>query len=74
MARRLSSKLFNFGLLSIAITLCSQALAQAQDQTSLDDSTIVYNAEFFFQFSPVSVNDMIDRIPGIGLALGGGNS
>ncbi|MFT4813265.1 MAG: outer membrane receptor for ferrienterochelin and colicins, partial [Paracoccaceae bacterium] len=72
MARRLSSKFFNFGLLSMAITLCSQGLAQ--DQTSLDDSTIVYNAEFFFQFSPVSVNDMIDRIPGIGLALGGGNS
>ena len=74
MARRLSSKLFKFGLLSIAITLFSQTLAQAQAQTSLDDSTIVYNAEFFSQFSPVSVNDMIDRIPGIGLALGGGGS
>lgn len=73
MARRQSSKLFKFGLLSIAISLSSHSLlAQEQDQTALDDSTIVYNAEFFAQFSPVSVNDMIDRIPGIGLALGGG--
>jgi outer membrane receptor for ferrienterochelin and colicins len=72
MARRLSSKLFRFGLISIAISLSSQTIAQAQDQASPDDSTIVYDAEFFSQFSPVSVNDMIDRIPGIGLALGGG--
>jgi outer membrane receptor for ferrienterochelin and colicins len=72
MARRLSSKFFKFGLLSIAISLSVQSLAQTQDPTSLEDSTIVYNAEFFSQFSPVSVNDMIDRIPGIGLALGNG--
>lgn len=72
MARRLSNKFFKFGLMSIALSLSSQSLAQTQDQTPLEDSTIVYDAEFFAQFSPVSVNDMIDRIPGIGLALGGG--
>ena len=71
MARCLSSKLFKFGIISIAISLSSQTIAQGQDPASPDDSTIVYDAEFFSQFSPVSVNDMIDRIPGIGLALGG---
>ena len=52
----------------------------AQDSAGLD-STVVYQAEFFAQYSPVSVNDIIDRIPGISLALnagapsgGGGNT
>jgi hypothetical protein len=36
---------------------------------------VVYEANYFDEFSPVSANDMISRIPGIGLALnnrGGG--
>ncbi|MFK7863616.1 MAG: TonB-dependent receptor plug domain-containing protein [Pseudohongiellaceae bacterium] len=44
----------------------------SQEMALADDSSVVYEAAFFKQFSPVSVNDMIDRIPGIGLALGGG--
>ncbi len=36
------------------------------------DSTVVYPAAFFQQYSPVSVNDMIDRIPGVSIE-GGGN-
>lgn len=43
-----------------------------------DTSTIVYTADYFADFSPVSANDMISRIPGIGLAMrsggGGGNN
>jgi len=45
------------------------------DDAAVDDSTVVYGADYFAEYSPVSVNDMIDRIPGIGLALnrrGGG--
>jgi len=41
-------------------------------EDSLDDSTIVYPASYFVEFNPVSANDMLNRIPGIGLALRGG--
>ena len=37
-----------------------------------DDSTVVYPADYFNQFFPVSANDMLSRIPGIDLALRGG--
>ncbi|MEX0965306.1 MAG: TonB-dependent receptor [Pseudohongiellaceae bacterium] len=34
------------------------------------DSTVIYTADFFSQYNPVTANDMLDRIPG--LSLGGG--
>ncbi len=37
-----------------------------------NESTVVYPAAYFSQYSPVSVNDMIDRIPGISISGGGG--
>ncbi len=37
-----------------------------------EDSTVTYPATFFSQFEPFSVNDMLDRIPGINIARGGG--
>lgn len=47
--------------------------AFAQDQPVTDEnSTITYPASFFAQYSPFSVNDMLDRIPGINLARGNG--
>lgn len=46
------------------------ALAQVQPTTS-DDSTVTYPASFFDQYQPYSVNDMLQRIPGISVALGG---
>lgn len=33
------------------------------------DSTVTYPAAYFAEFEPVSVNDMLNQIPGIGLAL-----
>ena len=37
------------------------------------NSTVVYNAEFFAQYSPVTAKDMLDRIPGVSLRnVGGG--
>ncbi len=35
-------------------------------------STVVYDAEFFAQFAPITANDMLDRIPGININGGGG--
>ena len=49
------------------------ATAQSnQTENPSDDSTIVYPAAYFADFLPVSANDMIKRIPGIGMALRGG--
>jgi outer membrane receptor protein involved in Fe transport len=48
------------------------AAESAPEAASVDDLSVVYKADYFDQFQPVSVNDMVSRIPGIGLALGGG--
>jgi len=65
------SRLYPLCLISL-LGLGQAASAQSPEDESLEDSTVVFEAEFFKQFQPVSVNDMIDRIPGIGLALGRG--
>jgi hypothetical protein len=57
----------------LLLTCSSLALAQrALDEESADDSTIVYPADYFAEYYPVSANDMLSRIPGIDLALRGG--
>ena len=56
-----------------AMTGAVTASAQIdQIENPTDDSTIVYPAAYFADFLPVSANDMISRIPGIGLAMRGG--
>ncbi len=35
------------------------------------DSTVIYKAEFFAQFNPITVHDMLTRIPGINIGGGG---
>ncbi|NQV68621.1 MAG: TonB-dependent receptor plug domain-containing protein [Pseudohongiella sp.] len=56
------------GMLLNPVTALSQPLTD-------DNSTVTYPAEFFAQYEPFSVNDMLDRIPGINVARqGGGNS
>jgi len=52
----------------------SQELAsdKSSEPFAVDDLSVIYEASYFEQFQPVSVNDMVGRIPGIGLALGGG--
>lgn len=80
MTRRLTrpEKIVGLGLLSFCIATANQTFAQQADTQAADESTVVYEADFFAEYSPVSVNDMIDRIPGISLALNnrgnGGNS
>ena len=59
--------------LSLALLLSGaifSASALAQEPTT-NDSTVTYPAEFFAQYEPFSVNDMLDRIPGIDTARGG---
>ncbi len=47
--------------------------APAQDAPVTDeDATVTYPASFFTQYEPFSVNDMLDRIPGINIARQGG--
>ncbi len=63
----------------LGMLLSSANFAQLADNEDPDDnSTIVYTADYFTDFSPFSVNDMINRMPGIGLAMrrggGGGNN
>lgn len=36
------------------------------------DSTVVYPAEYFATYNPVTANDMLERIPGLSLGGGGG--
>jgi outer membrane receptor for ferrienterochelin and colicins len=60
--------LFFSGFLGLA----SNAGAQAPETAS--DATVTYPAEYFAQFNPYSVNDMLQRIPGISLARNGSRS
>ncbi|PDH33333.1 MAG: hypothetical protein CNF02_09085 [OM182 bacterium MED-G28] len=57
-------------LLPFSVSLSYGQLTQPEDPS--DDSTIVYPSSYFAEFFPVSANDMLNRIPGIGLALRGG--
>ena len=61
---------------SLATLLCglSLPLATLAQEPTTTDSTVTYPAEFFSQYEPFSVNDMLDRIPGISVARGGGGS
>lgn len=51
--------------------------SQAQTAETGDDSTVTYPAAYFQQWAPVTAQDMINRIPGVGSATGsnfGGSS
>jgi outer membrane receptor for ferrienterochelin and colicins len=61
--------------LSAPTGLLGQESSQANPESDASSLSVVYEANYFDEFSPVSANDMISRIPGIGLALnnrGGG--
>ncbi len=61
--------IFRAGPCGIALLAFSAALG-AQTPSSTDN-TLTYPAAYFAEFGSVSVNDMLNRIPGIDLALGG---
>lgn len=55
---------------ALLASLSSPSLGQSNpDPTVSSDSTVTYPAAYFAEFEPVSVNDMLNQIPGIGLAL-----
>jgi outer membrane receptor for ferrienterochelin and colicins len=56
-------------LLTLAL-LGSISSLHAQQSTD-ENSTVVYGADYFEQWSPVTAQDMINRIPGIGAPTGG---
>ncbi len=47
-----------------------ESIAVVQDDGNAA-STVVYAADFFAQYNPVTANDMLDRIPGVSLRGGG---
>jgi outer membrane receptor for ferrienterochelin and colicin len=53
-------------LTALSLALIATPLLHAQE-TDGDATTIVYEANFFAQYTPVSANDMISRIPGVNL-------
>lgn len=62
-----SNRVLSFILLLSGPLFSTSALAQ---EPTTSDSTVTYPAEFFAQYEPFSVNDMLDRIPGISVARG----
>ena len=71
-ARAFPPRTASMTLATTALILAATASAQDQAGSNIQ-STVTYPAEFFAQYEPYSVNDMLNRIPGISLAMGGGN-
>ena len=70
--RQVKRPLSRLGALAVLISLSQQSLAQTDSVDALNSSTVTYQAAYFAEFAPVSVNDMLNLIPGINLAMGGG--
>ncbi|MBL4582473.1 MAG: TonB-dependent receptor, partial [Gammaproteobacteria bacterium] len=64
-----SNRILSIAFLFSAAIFSTSSLAI---EPTINDSTVTYPAEFFAQYEPFSVNDMLDRIPGINTARGGG--
>jgi outer membrane receptor for ferrienterochelin and colicins len=61
----------NWPRLVICLALLSITnMAHAQESVD-DDSTITFPASYFAQFNPTTINDMLDRVPGIQLIRAG---
>lgn len=59
---------------SISVLCLSILAANASAQSTEDNSTITYTSDYFAEYAPITVNDMLNRIPGIDLVLGTGSS
>ena len=57
--------------LAITLLVLGISLNASSQDVSEDDSTIVYTADYFAQYAPITAQDMLDRIPGQGQASGG---
>lgn len=55
--------------------LCLAILsANATAQSPEDNSTVTYPSAYFAEYAPITVNDMLNRIPGINLVLSNGSA
>ena len=52
----------------------SGAEVSAQGGAAEEDTTVVYEASYFAQWAPVTAMDMVNRIPGVNVAGGGGGA
>jgi len=66
---RLSSLCFRNAPSILALVFATLIPQISIGQDATEDSSVAYPASFFSAFSPVTVNDMLDRIPGIELIL-----
>lgn len=60
--------------LSFAIAVALSTTSTHAQDTGSDESTVVYPASFFEQYTPTSANDMVTRIPGVTLNRGNNNN
>lgn len=64
-----SKKIIPMSALCLAMLLTN---ANAQEAAQ-SDSTVTFPSAYFAEYAPLTVNDMVNRIPGIELILGGGS-
>ena len=70
-SKTLSLRVLASRFATITFLFTAAQIASAQDNVG-EDSTVVYPAGYFAEFNPVTAQDMLDRIPGVGSATGGG--
>lgn len=58
--------------LTAASVLLLTPLASTLAQQAPDDSTVIYEADYFERYNPVTAQDMLNRIPGLVSPTGGG--
>ncbi len=64
-------RMFCFARISVlSLVSCFSTVSFSQDNVGRE-STVVYPADYFAEFNPVTAQDMMDRIPGVGSATGG---
>ena len=69
-SKTLSLRVLASRFATITFLVTAAQIASAQDNVG-EDSTVVYPAGYFAEFNPVTAQDMLDRIPGVGSATGG---
>ena len=72
--RIVNNKNLGFSHIYFFVLILVTPYVSAQAPETASDATVTYPAEYFAQFNPYSVNDMLQRIPGISLARSGSRS
>ncbi len=58
--------------LPLSLLISSLMCATTHGQSAEDNATVTYPSAYFAEYAPITVKDMLNRIPGINLALGTG--